>query len=287
MANFSGDVSLGARFNPVVLSAGAGRLVDFMWPDPLQLVSTASLNTFGRCRLLNQQLAVATGGFGGGGATVNLAQDVASGCVLNVLAGGGADGVGQIVRPNAATAPAIFQLQAKPGINNTDYNDLGAARVYSVYKYNAFGGGSAVADSGLEVTTSGGLIQSQSTAGVGWCRSATNTIIARCQTVGGGASANVAVTGPGTTLTAFDSSILHAYELQFISATRTQEASISWLIDGALVRRQPYGAGTVLPLLSATTAACWTAVLVNVAVAVNLSALVLRIIQAPTLQDCY
>lgn len=269
------------------LPAGAGRFVDHVWPDPLQLISSASAVTQSRNRLLNVQIAAATGGFGGGGATTNVNQSVAAGCCLVQLAGGGADGIGQLVRINTGTGPGIYQLQAKGGIPSGDYLDMGAGRVYGNYAYTAFGGGAAAADSGLEVTTSGGLIQSQSTAGVGFGRSATNVILARAQQFGGGAGTSVAVTGAGTGFPAFDSSLLHSYELQFTSATPTVEATISWLIDGIRVRSLSFGVGTLLPTLTSTINAIWTVLIANVAQGVNLNVQSLRIIQAPTIAQCF
>ena len=267
--------------------AGAGRWVDFFWPDPLICTGTAASNANGRCRLLNTQLAVATGGFGGGGATVNLANTAGFGRLTNTLVGGGADGVGQLIRSNPGTGPAVFQYQAKQGIPTQALNgDLAAARVYAVIAYSAFGGGSALADSGLECSYGGGLIQSQAAAGVGFCRSATGIVTARCQTVGGGASSQTTVTGPGTGFVGFNDALLHIYELQFVSATATTEATVAWLIDGVVVRQLSFGAGTVLPASGGTANAVWTVLVPNVAVGVTLNVAQIRIIQAPTIADC-
>jgi len=266
-------------------------MIDAVWPDPLQTVSTAAAVTQGRNRLLNTSFAVATGGFGGGGATLNLAQSAAFGGTVVVLAAGGSDGVGQIARFNTAAGPGILNQHARQGIPSSDYQDYGAARVYSNYALSAFGGGSAVADCGLEVTDSGGLIQSQSTRGIGWGRSAQGVIQSRIQTVGGGASSNLAVTGPGTGFVGFNEALINSYELQFVSATATQDAYIQWLLNGKLVRRVNYGAGTNLPALTTGTNTMWTALLVNVAANVaSLSVPVnsgLRVIQGPTLDSCY
>lgn len=270
-----------------VLSTGSGAFYSYVWPDPLQLVTTASAITQARNRTMNTQVAIASGGFGGGGATVNVSNSATFGTCVMTLVGGGADGVGQLVRYNPGTGPAIFQRQkVGQGIPITA-NNIGAGRVYANYAYNAHGGGSAIADSGLELTYGGGLIQSQSTAGVGFCRSANNTITARCQTVGGGASSNLTVTGAGTTLPAFNDQLMHSYEIQTLDATLNGEASITWLIDGVPVRRLLYGAGTVLPLFTGGTNTCWTALIPNVATLVTISVHQFAVIQAPTLANCF
>ncbi len=288
MANFSGDVSLGARFSPISFPAGAGRFVDQVWPDPLQVVSTASAVTQCRNRLLNVQMAMATGGFGGGGATVNLLANSVYGQLAMRLGGGGADGVGQLVRFNLPAAQ-VFQVQGRStsGVPSSDYQPLACFRVFAVYAYANPVIGSAVADSGLELTAGGGLIQSQSAKGIGFGRSATGVIQARSQTIGGGASSNVAVTGAGTTFPGYADTLMNAYEIQGISATTTAEARINWLINGRLVRTALYGAGTILPTFSGGNEGCWTALVANVANSVNLDIMQFSVIQAPTIQDCY
>lgn len=284
-------VDTGGRYSAAVGSPGAGRMVDFMWPDPLMTISTAAAVTQGRNRLLNTAIAVATGGFGGGGATLGLSQAGSFGSCVVTIGAGAADGVGQLARFNTGTAPGIFQQTARQGTASSDYGDMSAARVYANYALSAFGGGSAVADCGLEITDGGGLIQSQSSRGMGFGRSAQGVITARIQTVGGGASSILAVTGPGTGLTGYNEALIHSYDVQFVSATANSDAFIQWLIDGKVVRKVSYGAGTNLPSLQTGTATCWTALLVNVAALVNaLSVPVnagLRVIQAPTLDACY
>lgn len=270
-----------------VLSTGSGAFLSYVWPDPFQLVTTAASVTFSRNRTANQQVAIATGGFGGGGATLNLSNSATFGTCVITLVGGAADGIGQLARWNPATGPAIFQRQVKAQGIPLTANNLGAARVYANYAYGAHGGGSAIADSGLELTYGGGLIQSQSTAGVGFCRSANNLITARCQTVGGGGSSNVTVTGAGTLFTAFNDQLLHSYEIQTVDATTLGEASVTWLIDGIPVRRLLFGAGTVLPLFTAGTNTCWTALIANVATLVTISVHQFAVIQAPTLANCF
>jgi hypothetical protein len=288
MANFSGDVSLGARYSPVSFPSGAGRIADMVWPDPLQMVSTASSVTQARNRLYNTQLAFATGGFGGGAATLNLLAPSVFGQLAIRLAGGASDGIGQIARANLP-CPPLFQVQGRTtsGVNSSDYQPFAAFRVYAVYALSSFGTAGANQDCGLELTTGGGLIQSQSTKGIAFGRSAQGVIIARSQTVGGGAGSSVAVTGPGTTFPTFDESLMNAYEIQGTSATTSAEATISWLINGRLIRRLSYGAGSLLPTFNGVIDGCWTAMLVNVAKSVNLDTMQLHIIQAPTIQDCY
>jgi len=196
-------------------------------------------------------MAMATGGFGGGGATVNLLGTNVYGQFAARLAAGGADGVGQLVRFNLPAAP-VFQVQGRSTLSvpSSDYQPFACFRVYAVYAYANGVIGSAVADSGLELTAGGGLIQSQSAKGIGFGRSATGVIQARSQTVGGGGFSNVAVTGAGTTFPAFNDTLMTAYEIQGISATTTAEARINWLINGRLVRTALYGAGTILPTFS-------------------------------------
>lgn len=290
MANFSGDVSLGARYSPVILSSGAGRMVDTLWPDPLQCVSTASSVTQARNRLYNTQLAFATGGFGGGAATLNLLANSVYGQLAVRLAGGASDGIGQIARMNLP-CPPLFQIQGRStsGVPSSDYQPLACFRVYAIYALSAFGTAGGNQDCGLELTDNGALIQSQATKGICFGRSAQGVIIARSQTIGGGAGSSVAVTGPATTFPTYDESLMNAYEIQGTSATTSAEATISWLINGRLVRRLSYGAGSLLPTFSGIVQGVWTAMLVNVAKSVNLDVTVpgFHAIQAPTIQDCY
>jgi hypothetical protein len=279
-------VNQGGRFGGGSFTPGASRIVDYRWPNPIIFKNTAAVNTTGFNRLLNVSTAVATGGFGGGAAVLNNSNSAILGCVVVTLAAGGADGVGQLMRFDTGTAPGIFMTQLRAGTAlipdvNSDY---ACGRVYATYAYGAGVNGGGLRGSGIELTLGGGIMFDQNAAGVGFCRTAANTIQAVAVAVSGGGSSTLQVTSPAT----FNDQILHTYEIQTQSATAATDASITWLIDGVVVRQLFY-LSNLLPKFSASAGgeSQFTLLLPCTAANTVISCYEARLIQAPNIASCY
>jgi hypothetical protein len=279
-------VNQGGRFGSGAFTPGASRVVDFRWPNPIIFKNTAAIVTTGFNRLLNVSSAVATGGFGGGGATLNAANSVALGCVVVSIVGGAGDGIGQLMRFDTGTAPGIIMQQRRAGTALIpDVNsDWACGRVYGTYAYGAGVNGGTPQGSGLQLSLGGGILINQVAAGVGFARTAAHTIACFSIAVSGGASSSLTVTSPAT----FNDQILHTYEIQTISATASTDASILWLIDGVVVRQLFYLSG-LLPKFSDSAGGetQFTLLLPSVAANTTISAYEVRLIQAPNIASCY
>ncbi len=279
-------VNQGGRFGSGSFTPGASRIVDYRWPNPIIFKNTAAVVTTGFNRLLNVSTAVATGGFGGGGAVLNTSNSALLGCVVVTIGGGGADGVGQLMRMDTGTAPGIIQTQLRAGTAlipdvNSDY---ACGRVYATYAYGAGVNGGAHQGSGIQLSIGGGIVINQVNAGVYFCRTAAHVIKAGTIAVSGGGQNNLQVTSPAN----FNDQILHTYEIQTQSATATTDASITWLIDGVVVRQLFFLSG-LLPKFadSAGGETQYTFLLPCVAANTTISCYEARLIQAPNIACCY
>jgi hypothetical protein len=246
------------------LPAGAGRTVDVSWPDWLNVVSTAGVpNTFrGRLGQAVGTGAMAIGGYNGGSAVIQVSNSATHGCMICTVGAGASDGIGQIVRYNLP-GPQIFMVQTKGHAMNPGSDTIACSRVLVNAAYTGIVINTV--DSGLQCTYGGaGMVGAGGPAvGVGFFRAPGAVMRATCLKTSGGALNNLAVTGAGTLLPAFNDLILNTYELRFVSATQGAEAFIQWVINGVVVRTLFYGAGTILPETKDSVSSCFTAALFN------------------------
>lgn len=262
--------------------AGAGRFSDFFWPDPLLTTLSASSVATMRNRLNNTTVAVVSGNFGTGGAgSLAPANPVALGTGVVQLFGGAADGAGQLVR--ITPAPLVYGRLVKNFVPTTN-DEYGVTRIYANIAWSAAIGAGTV-DSGLQVVTGATPLVVTPTQGFGINRSSAGRITL-ITVDSGNVLRSTNLTGPGTTLTGFDETKLHSYELQIVSATQSAEASLRVLIDGNPVATRSWGAGSVLPLAPVAQLG-FLVQMFNISGTSIMNVQQLRIIQAPTLQDAY
>lgn len=249
--------------------AGAGRSFDYRWPDPFQLAASANMRA--RIEGGTSPRAATSSGNGIGTATVEgadvvtLASSLTAGCYLGF--------------------PPIHPRTTKSAIALDQF--FGAIRLVCTM----CGSGTTIAgatDCGFQIVkpldgTISGLYAST------WNGFGYQLIDA--------ATVQLVVRGPNGLVTqnvALDTTKLHTYQFDIVSATPTAEATLAWIIDGTAVPgvsalNTSWAAGSNLPGASTSgfpkygfLPQLWN----NQRIVDTIRAYEVRVIGAPTLLDC-
>jgi hypothetical protein len=217
-----------------VLSPGAGRQVDYIWPDVTDIKTSVPI--LGRYRSGQTYSAINSqvGGVGSAIISTLAGRDCAqifAGAANNTGAFYRFDGVcAHICTTRGPTIPPVCD----------------PFRVWRYVAVMLFGNvPTADVDNGFQVCIAGGsgqLLRLGTTQGFGFVRTSDGRV-------------SLCVRGPSLALTTipltsnatFDPTVWHAYEFRMIGATATQEAQLKVLIDNVLLATLQWGAGTLLP----------------------------------------
>ncbi len=216
------------------LPNGAGRISDWVYPDPMQVFTTGIQGTTFRNRLNSGTITAVTGGYGGGGATLATVAGAGAsvtGSPAVTLVGTGSGG--QLVRATNGPSAWFSRLRTKAAFpaNSDDYS------VTSVSAIVAYIGvvGSATQTGGLAVTQDGGLMGSGgagTSAGFGFYRTAANVLQIGVLPVANGVLTLFPAMNGGT----YNEQQLHKQQFVFTSATATSDTTVTAYLDGIPLR---------------------------------------------------